>query len=69
VSVNLGCLCPLFVLSYSRIVALEEAVAEQGGQLMQILPPFFPKQDNRVVIEIEELLNVCLTVKQNQYLL
>lgn len=66
-SVNLGCLCPLFVLSYSRIVALEEAVAEQGGQLMQILPPFFPKQDNRVVIE--ELLNVCLTVKQNQYLL
>ena len=63
-SVNLGCLCPLFVLSYSRIVALEEAVAEQGGQLMQILPPFFPKQDNRVVIE--ELLNVCLTVKQNQ---
>lgn len=45
-------------------------MAEQRGQLMQILPPLFLKQENRLAIETEELLNVFfLTAKQDQYLL
>lgn len=61
---NWVCVCkprmslPFFVIWYSRIVALEEAMAEQRGQLMQILPPLFLKQENRLAIETEELLNV-----------